>query len=393
MFWTIPQGEWAGEAAFIIGGGPSIKDFDFSRLRGRGRVVAVNNAGIEPECAPWADVLYWSDQRWFDWNHKRINDHTGPYKITRKESPRQRTDADIKVLRFFPSKLSHRSDALGGWCSGSSAINLAYLFGARVIILLGFDMRPGNWHDKHQKPPLDGQHRNKFVPVLESMAPELLRAGVTVLNTNPASALRCFPFADIEEILTMDDVALIEREKYLAVWEREEYRRVSPGLMETERAWIVCEMQAGQTITDFGSGPCRATKWFQDRGLNVLAIDFAPNAKETDVPFIEANLWELPDDVPVHDFGFCCDVMEHIPVEKVPMTLRNIAEKARCGVYFRIATRPDRMGPRLIQKPLHMTVRPGSWWRRTVEDHFRTVDVIHNDGRDIVLLARINQSA
>jgi uncharacterized protein YjeT (DUF2065 family) len=33
------------------------------------------------------------------------------------------------------------------------------------------------------------------------MAPELAKEGVTVLNTNPDSALRCFPFADIDDLL------------------------------------------------------------------------------------------------------------------------------------------------------------------------------------------------
>jgi hypothetical protein len=291
-------------------------------------------------------------------------------------------------MRFLPRGLSNHADAVGGWCGGSSAINLAYLLGSRVIVLLGFDMRPGNWHANHKMPALPDQHRGKFVPTLEVMAPQLLRAGCAVVNANSRSALRCFPFADIEELLAMDDLATLEREKYLAVWERGEYRRISPGMLERERAFKVCEMRAGQSLIDFGSGPARATKWFEEQGLNVIGVDIAPNAKETDVSVIEACLWDLPEYVPPADYGYSCDVLEHIPTEKVDDVLGGIAGRVKRAAYFRIATRPDRMGPKLLNKPLHLTVKSGEWWRRRVEEHFPLVDVIENTGRDVVLLAR-----
>lgn len=248
-----------------------------------------------------------------------------------------------------------------------------------------------NWHDNHQLPHEPFQHRNKFIPALEKMAPEIRADGITVINTNPRSGLRCFPFADIEEILAMDDIALIEREKYLAVWQRPEYRRVSPGMLEVERAVAVCGLQPGHSLIDFGSGPCRATKWFMDHGLHVTAVDFAPNAREhMDVPFVEACLWDqtLSTLVEQADFGFCTDVMEHIPSEKVVPTLANIAGLVSRGCYFRIATRPDKMGMRLINKPLHMTIEQGSFWRHQIENYFDRVDVVEQNDRDVMILAR-----
>lgn len=387
-FFEVPSDEFANDAVFVIGGGPSIREFDFSRLRGRGKVIAVNDAGIEPDRAPWADVLFWADRRWFDWNAPRLVNHVGKYKITRK-APMVPHKHDIKLVHFLPDMFSTRADAVGGWCGGSSAVNLAYLFGARVIILLGFDMRAGNWHDNHRVAAPVGQHRDKSIPAFERMEPHLTRRGVTVLNTNPQSALRCFPFADIEELLTMDDLALIERAKYLAVWKTPEYRRISPGMLETDRAWTVFGMRSGQSLIDFGSGPCRATKWFQERGLRVVGVDFAPNAREfPSVPFVEACLWELPEALQPADYGYCCDVMEHIPESRVNDVLGGIAARCQVGCYFRIATRPDRMGPQLIGQPLHVTVRTADYWRRAVEAHFATVDVVSSDVRDVILLAR-----
>jgi len=380
---SVPR-EWEGQAAFVIGGGPSVKGFDFDRLRGR-NVIAVNNAGLD--LAPWAHVLLWADRRWLDWNHDRLGLHTGKYKISRKR-PHIETGHDIKFMRFMPRRLSHWPDSLGGWCGGSSAINLAYLMGAKVVVLMGFDMRPGNYHDDHQQPPIAGQHRDRFIPTLEAMEPELTKAGVLVLNTNPRSALRCFPFADIEELLSMDNLAAVEREKYVAVWQRQEYRKVSPGMLECERAFTVCRMMSSQTLIDFGSGPARATKWFEEKGLDAVAVDFAPNARETDVPFIEACLWALPEELPPADYGYCCDVMEHIPTHKIDDVLGGISARVKRTAYFRIATRPDKMGPKLLSRPLHLTVKDGEWWRRQVEAHFALVDVIENTGRDVILLAR-----
>lgn len=123
-YYTIPT-MMEGEAVFVIGGGPSVKGFDFSRLKGR-RIIAVNNAGFD--LVPWADVLFWADARWFDWNHGRLGEHKGALKIARK-CPHIETEHDIKTVRFTPRRVSHWPDAVGGWCGGSSAINLAYLMG------------------------------------------------------------------------------------------------------------------------------------------------------------------------------------------------------------------------------------------------------------------------
>src|SRR5690606_38995743 len=169
--WTVPAGAWDRQAAFILGGGPSLKGFDVERLRGRGKVIAVNNAGLD--LCPWANVLFWADTRWLDWNHDRLHLHTGEWKVTRKQ-PHIPLDSDVKYLAHKPFRLTHWPDRLGGRCGGSSAINLAYLLGANPIILLGFDMRDmpmdrwkeGNWHDRHLLPPLEGQRREKFIPIL-----------------------------------------------------------------------------------------------------------------------------------------------------------------------------------------------------------------------------------
>ncbi len=386
MKWRVPVGEWSDRAAFILGGGPSLAEVDVDAIRGRGAVIAVNNAGFD--LAPWADVLFFADgqSRWYGWNRDRLPEFKGSLIVTRAVVPEG--DPRLRQVKFLPREpLSRDPVGLAGHCGGSSAINLAYLMGARVIVLLGFDMRPGNWHDKHRLPTLPGWHRDRFIPAIERMAPQLAADGCLVLNATKGSALRCFPSVDLQELLALDDIARAEAEKYTRIWERPEYRRLSPGMLECERALAVCEMQRGESLTDFGAGTCRATEWFQGQGISALAVDHVDNARETSVPFVNACLWDMADRLAVTDWGFCCDVMEHIPPEKVGSVLDQIRALTMRGTYFRIATRPDQMG-RLIGKTLHLTVRGAEWWRRQIEARWLTVDVIEKTDRDLIVMAR-----
>lgn len=182
----------------------------------------------------------------------------------------------------------------------------------------------------------------------------------------------------------MDDVAVAEAEKYTTVWAHGEYRTVSPGMLEVNEAFKQMGCQPGESLNDYGSGPARATKWFEMQGLNVLGIDIAPNACETDVRVIHTPLWDMVD-VPVSDYGFCCDVMEHIPPEKVRIVLAGIKARTRKEAWFRIATRPDVMGPKLIGSPLHLTILTGAEWVACMRDHWSRVKVIRLDGSDVVL--------
>lgn len=198
--WQVPR-EWAGEPAFILGGGASLKGFDASRLIGRGRIIAVNDAGLD--LAPFADVLYFADgmSRWFGWNLDRLHLFRGRYCVTRAVDLVTVEAVTIRRLwRDKASALSRDPTKLAGLCSGSNALNLAYLFGCNPIYLLGFDMGGGHWHDNHKAPARD-RYQADFIPALERMGGELAVEGVDVINCNPASALKCFPFADLDTVL------------------------------------------------------------------------------------------------------------------------------------------------------------------------------------------------
>ena len=208
-----------GQPAYVLGGGRSLQGFDASIIQGRGRVIAVKESGLT--LAPWADVLYWCDPQWTDANWQRLHLHTGPHKVCRAQlherystTPPALADkikaslisAGVKhlprdprnALSTDPTKTGEPVD------TGGSAINLAHLFGATTIVLLGFDMRTtGHWHGRTLKEP-EAKHYERFIPPIERMAVALKAAGVRVINCTPGSALTCFPFMPIEEVLAMD---------------------------------------------------------------------------------------------------------------------------------------------------------------------------------------------
>lgn len=217
-----PMPDWTGETVFILGGGPSLKGFDPRRLRGH-KVIGVNEAGLS--LCPWADILFWADMRWIQWNAPRLHLHTGEYRYTCQLAgltedmraryiewkPRITDEPNLKWNAFDldPEKVA-------GFDGGSRCINLAYHTGAERVVLLGFDMhdlpmtswRDGNFHSEHAEPPLEGQRAEKFIPAHDRMATEIERLresdeGFTfeVLNATPNSALRCWPRVKLENVL------------------------------------------------------------------------------------------------------------------------------------------------------------------------------------------------
>ena len=43
---SLPTGSWKGQRCFIIGGGPSLKGFDFKQLKGE-KIIAINKAFVD----------------------------------------------------------------------------------------------------------------------------------------------------------------------------------------------------------------------------------------------------------------------------------------------------------------------------------------------------------
>jgi SAM-dependent methyltransferase len=173
-----------------------------------------------------------------------------------------------------------------------------------------------------------------------------------------------------------------ERDKYERMWRVDEYRGNSPGEQLVDVAISELGMKPGESVIDFGCGPGRATQRLKNLGFDVLGIDIAENSRDKgiDVPFRLGCLWDLPDDIAPADWGLCCDVMEHIPPEKVGSVLQNIRAKTKRGVLFNIAFFHDGFG-NVIGERLHLTVQPREWWLDRLKVFWPNTVVIEADDR------------
>ena len=192
--------DWSNDVAVCIASGPSLKREQVNYVYGRAKVIAVNNNW---ELAPWADVLYACDVKW--WNHYRgVPEFFGvKYSLepTIFEDVHQLKDSGGEEFAVEWPEIC--TGVFGN--SGLQAINLAYHFGARKIILLGYDMQYTNgkkhWHPDHPSGMNNANPVIQWVENFERLAPILADKGLNIINCTRKTALKCFPQAEIRKVL------------------------------------------------------------------------------------------------------------------------------------------------------------------------------------------------
>ncbi len=200
---STPLFNWRDHTAVVVASGPSLTDEQIALVEHSDALtIAVNNSY---EKLQHPDTVYACDYLWWKLNHMKAKQN-----IPR----RQLWTQDRAAAEQF--QLSHiqweGKDGLGkrglrvNGNSGAGAINLAYHFGARRILLVGMDMKPGpngekHWHPDHPKPLVQGQQFEEWRKKMGVLAADLKTEGVTVVNCTPGSALTCFPMGDLEQEL------------------------------------------------------------------------------------------------------------------------------------------------------------------------------------------------
>jgi hypothetical protein len=209
---VLPDGSWAGQPCFIIGGGPSLIGFDFDRLRGRGRVIAINKAFLY---APFADVVFFMDHASFYMWLKRgmfgadaitaWNEFKG-FRVFLNLRGREVKDVySIRSIGRVGLPTSLKGGLYHGNNSGFGAIGIAICMGADPIYLLGYDLKHQGTvthfhggYNRHQ-PEIVMRSYKKSLEVLAQLVAK--RGRPRVINLNPYSDLTAFPFSTIDEVL------------------------------------------------------------------------------------------------------------------------------------------------------------------------------------------------
>lgn len=200
--WTAPR-IWDGQRAFVMAGGASLAKQRYQDIHGN-LIVVKHCALLRPD----AEVMLFAGKSWHRERDgiQSLAAFKGRYCISRGWS----SDHPPHVLAMgrvkgdpvtMAARLSDDPQRLGGWDTGASAINLAYLLGATEIVLLGFDMNGGHWFKGHPAPFPRNSEFQRHMAGIAAMAGELSAKGVKVWNCSPKSALTCFEKRSLDAFL------------------------------------------------------------------------------------------------------------------------------------------------------------------------------------------------
>ncbi|MFZ2252607.1 MAG: hypothetical protein WAW13_00365 [Minisyncoccia bacterium] len=189
--------EWPQwEAAAIIASGPSTKASDVELLKGRLPVLAIKK---NVELAPWADAVYGCDYPW--WKSVQGLPKFGGLKMAYAAHACNQ----FGLTRVLIPDV--RSDAIcegpigtvgAGGSSGFQALNLAVQFGAKRILLIGFDVqgRSGlHWYGRNTANGMSNPTESNFrrwKAAFDGVAPGLKAKGIDVINAGGLSDIKGF---------------------------------------------------------------------------------------------------------------------------------------------------------------------------------------------------------
>jgi hypothetical protein len=208
---------WAGRRCFIIGGGESLKGFDFSLLKDE-LTIGINKAF---QVYQDATINYSMDSTFYDEMKKGKLDKISGESLWEKWLAFKGirvflTPMEIKefgkevylVKRLFDFTVCKElSNGIhGGRNSGFGAIMLAVALGATTVYLLGYDMKAkvsSHWHTGYPDRDL-ADFNNKlseYRQEIQEALPHISKAGVEVVNLTPGGALKCLNYSSIDKVL------------------------------------------------------------------------------------------------------------------------------------------------------------------------------------------------
>lgn len=197
-------GDRKQNTCYIVGGGPSLKDFDWNLLEGK-FTVAINRAY---EKLPDASIVYFTDNDWWITHKTNLVNHSA---VKVKGSLNSRIINSRHVIEYLltgetgietnPNHLKH------GRNSTYAAINMIGVhLNVKEIYLLGIDLKRGvkgetHWHSGHKRidPP---QVFKIMTRNFNTIAQPLTARGIKIINVNTQTGtnLRNFPIKSIKEV-------------------------------------------------------------------------------------------------------------------------------------------------------------------------------------------------
>lgn len=144
------------------------------------------------KAAPWADVLYAMDRKWWEVHLEDVRKSFVGERVSRAKLLHRFGVTHLETFKHYNN-------------SGAAAISLAAHRGASTIILLGYDCQytdgKRHWHGDHPRGMGNAGSIVKWMRGFEELATALEKAGVRVLNATRETALTCWPRTSLYEAL------------------------------------------------------------------------------------------------------------------------------------------------------------------------------------------------
>jgi len=279
--------------------------------------------------------------------------------------------AHAKEEWFPPAKVKRGGYALlgGEASSGLGALCAAFCMGFRRMEIFGYDSchRDGQSHVYRQPmnngiPVISYQWAGRSFQTSITMRVQAERFPIAAQALMQEGAtVNVWGDGLLQHLWRTPQENLTERDKYTRMWQIDAYRTYSPGEVAAPTFLGLVKVEGKGPVIDFGCGTGRGGLALAKAGLDVMLTDFVSGCRDQEalvLPFIE---WDLTRPCPLRaPYGYCCDVMEHIPPDDVEKVILHIMRSAET-VFFQISTTRDSFGA-VIGQQLHLSVHPHDWW-------------------------------
>ncbi len=201
---------WFRGTVVCIATGPSLTQEQVARVRAHrdtGEVAGVLVVNDAYRLAPWADVCYFADLKWWEWHKDKPEFRAfAGQKCTIFSGKPLPADAAVHVLKgTAASGLSATPEGVAtGYHSGHQVLDMAVQSGAVLIPLLGYDgKRSANgmrhWFGNHPdstEPPYQ-----QILEAMKTVQQPAKARGIRIVNCSPGSAFDCFERAELASLL------------------------------------------------------------------------------------------------------------------------------------------------------------------------------------------------
>ena len=185
--------DWGSRRVFLLGGGASLKGFDFERLRSRGLSVGINQSMFDVDFCECGISI---DQTFVQRFHDEIE-------AVAAVKPVYLVLGNYWWNNTRPIRgATYINDPARRGTSGFAALQIALRKGAKQITLLGFDYVKGHYHDKYPWRMHDKANDMSWGRWAEHFKPI---PGVDIVNASERSLIQCYKKMSISEALALSD--------------------------------------------------------------------------------------------------------------------------------------------------------------------------------------------